>query len=227
MFDFFAVQTMKKGYMLSFGTTPIERPQHMFMRVALGIHGSDLDTAFKTYHHMSCKDFTHATPTLFNAGTTIPQMSSCFLLAMSDDSIKGIYKTLTDVALAFPISGRCGISHTQYPRARFFHRRVARHFKRSRADAAQLQRDRRGMLIRAAENERAPFCVYLEPWHADVFDFLDLRKNHGAEEMRTRDLFLALWISDEFMRRVETDDEWTTDVSERMPRAVQSAWEGV
>ena len=208
VFDFFAIQTMKKGYMLSFGTTPIERPQHMFMRVALGIHGSDLDAAFKTYHHMSCKDFTHATPTLFNAGTPIPQMSSCFLLAMSDDSIKGIYKTLTDVALVSQSAGGIGF-HIHNIRARGSFIAGSRGTSNGLVPMLRNFNETARYVDQGGGKRKGAFCVYLEPWHADVFDFLNLRKNHGAEEMRTRDLFLALWISDEFMRRVEADGEWT------------------
>ena len=130
MFDYFGIKTLGKGYLMSFGNQPVERPQHMFMRVALGIHGEDLDAAFETYNYLSQKDFTHATPTLFNAGTPLPQMSSCFLVAMSDDSIKGIYKTLSDAALVSQHAGGLGINVHNISCQGQFHRWFARVFKR-------------------------------------------------------------------------------------------------
>ena len=209
-FDFFAVQTLKKGYLLSFndGATPIERPQHMFMRVALGIHGDDLEAAFETYHHFSHKDFTHATPTLFNAGTPVPQMSSCFLVAMSNDSIRGIYKTLQDVALISQSAGGIGF-HIHNIRAKGSFISKSRGVSNGLVPMLRNFNETARYVDQGGGKRKGAFCAYLEPWHADVFDFIDLRKNHGAEERRARDLFLALWIPDEFMRRVEEDKEWT------------------
>ena len=208
LFDFFAVKTLEKGYLMSFGDKVVERPQHLFMRVALGIHGDDLQAAFETYHHLSKKDFTHATPTLFNAGTPIPQMSSCFLVAMSDDSIKGIYKTLSDVALISQSAGGLGISaHNIRAKGSF----IAGSRGASNGLVPMLRNfnETARYVDQGGGKRKGAFCVYLEPWHADILDFLDLRRNHGAEEFRTRDLFLALWIPDEFMRRVEEDGTWT------------------
>ena len=138
MFDYFGIKTMEKGYLMSFSNQSVERPQHMFMRVALGIHGDDLDAAFETYNHLSSKDFTHATPTLFNAGTPFPQMSSCFLVAMADDSIRGIYKTLSDVALISQQAGGLGISAHNIRAKGEFYCWFARVFQRLGADAAEL-----------------------------------------------------------------------------------------
>lgn len=208
MFDFFAIKTLEKGYIMSLGGKPVERPQHLFMRVALGIHGEDLAAAFETYHHLSTKDFTHATPTLFNAGTPVPQMSSCFLVAMSDDSIKGIYKTLTDVALISQGAGGLGINvHNVRAKGSFI--TGSRGFSNGLIPMLRNFNETARYVDQGGGKRKGAFCIYLEPWHADVLDYLDLRKNHGAEELRTRDLFLALWIPDEFMRRVEMDDTWT------------------
>ena len=208
MFDYFGIKTLGKGYLMSFGDTPVERPQHMFMRVALGIHGNDFDAAFETYDYLSLKDFTHATPTLFNAGTPLPQMSSCFLLAMSDDSIKGIYKTLSDAASISQHAGGLGINvHNIRAKGSFI--AGSRGYSNGLVPMLRNFNETARYVDQGGGKRKGAFCVYLEPWHADVFDFLDLRKNHGAEEMRTRDLFLALWIPDEFMRRVETGGEWT------------------
>ena len=208
MFDYFGIKTLGKGYLMSFGKEAVERPQHLFMRVALGIHGGDLDAAFETYNHISAKDFTHATPTLFNAGTPLPQMSSCFLVAMSDDSIKGIYKTLSDAALISQHAGGIGINiHNIRAKGSF----IAGSRGHSNGLIPMLRNfnETARYVDQGGGKRKGAFCIYLEPWHADVMEFLDLRKNHGAEEMRTRDLFLALWIPDEFMRRVEANDAWT------------------
>ena len=208
MFDYFGIKTLEKGYLMSFGGDPVERPQHMFMRVALGIHSDDLDSAFETYNHMSLKDFTHATPTLFNAGTPVPQMSSCFLVAMSDDSIKGIYKTLSDVALISQHAGGLGINmHNIRAKGSFI--AGSRGYSNGLVPMLRNFNETARYVDQGGGKRKGAFCVYLEPWHADIVEFLELRKNHGAEEMRARDLFLALWIPDEFMRRVESDGSWT------------------
>ncbi|MDE0243274.1 MAG: ribonucleoside-diphosphate reductase subunit alpha [Candidatus Kaiserbacteria bacterium] len=207
-FEFFGIKTLEKGYLMSFGSKIIERPQHLFMRVALGIHGDDLSTAFETYRHLSKKDFTHATPTLFNAGTPIPQMSSCFLVAMSDDSIKGIYKTLSDVALVSQSAGGLGINvHNVRAKGSFI--AGSRGVSNGLVPMLKNFNETARYVDQGGGKRKGAFCIYLEPWHADVLDFLELRKNHGAEELRTRDLFLALWIPDEFMRRVEANESWT------------------
>ncbi len=207
VFDFFGFKTLEgQKYLMRMHNRVVERPQHMFMRVALGIHGYDLKAAFETYHHMSRKDFIHATPTLFNAGTPCPQMSSCFLLAMSEDSIRGIYKTMTDAALVSQSGGGLSISMHNI-------RATGSFITKSRGTSNGLVPMLRvfnetARYVDQGGKRKGAFCIYLEPWHADVFDFIDLRKNHGAEERRSRDLFLALWVPDEFMRRVEADGEW-------------------
>ena len=209
IFDFFAFKTLEgQRYLMRFGGKVIERPQHMFMRVALGIHGDDLEAAFETYRHFSQKDFTHATPTLFNAGTPIPQMSSCFLLAMTDDSIPGIYKTLTDTAIISQSSGGLSV-HVHNIRAKGSFIAGSRGTSNGLVPMLRNFNETARYVDQGGGKRKGAFCIYLEPWHADVREFLDLRKNHGAEEMRARDLFFALWIPDEFMRRVEADEDWT------------------
>ena len=207
LFDYFAVETLKKGYLMSMNDSIVERPQHMFMRVALGIHGDDLETAFETYHLLSTKQFTHATPTLFNAGTPLPQMSSCFLLAMSDDSISGIYKTLTDCARISQSAGGIGLSVHNI-------RAKGSYIAGSRGVSDGLipmikNFNETARYVNQGGKRKGAFCIYLEPWHADTLEFLDLRKNHGAEELRARDLFYALWIPDLFMNRVKEDGNWS------------------
>ena len=207
-FDFFGFQTLVgQKYLMRMDGRTVERPQHMFMRVSLGIHGYDLESAFRTYHHMSRKDFIHATPTLFNSGTPVPQMSSCFLLAMSRDSIKGIYKTMTDAALVSQSGGGLSVNiHNIRAQGSF----IAKSRGTSNGLVPMLRvYNETARYVDQGGKRKGAFCIYLEPWHADVFDFIDLRRNHGAEERRARDLFLALWIPDEFMRRVEADGEWT------------------
>ena len=208
-FEFFGFKTLEgQQYLMAIDGKVVERPQHMFMRVALGIHGDDLKAAFETYHHLSRKDFTHATPTLFNAGTPIPQMSSCFLLAMSDDSIRGIYKTLTDTAVISQSGGGLSISvHNIRASGSFI--AGSRGFSNGLVPMLRTFNETARYVDQGGGKRKGAFCVYLEPWHADVFDFIDLRKNHGAAERRARDLFVALWIPDTFMRRVEEDGVWT------------------
>ena len=207
-FDYFGIKTLQKGYLMRFKDEPIERPQHLIMRVALGIHGDDLPKAFETYDLMSKKYFTHATPTLFNAGTPVPQLSSCFLVAMSDDSIDGIYKTLADTAKISQNAGGIGINiHNIRAKGSF----IAGSRGTSNGIVPMLRNfnETARYVDQGGGKRKGAFCIYLEPWHADIFDFLDLRKNHGAEELRTRDLFLALWIPDLFMKRVEEGGGWT------------------
>ena len=207
-FDYFGIKTLQKGYLMEFNGKTIERPQHMYMRVALGMHGEDLDAAFETYHLMSQKFFTHATPTMFNSGTPIPQMSSCFLIAMSDDSIRGIYKTLTDTAIISQSAGGIGISaHNIRAKGTF----IAGSRGHSNGLVPMLRNfnETARYVDQGGGKRRGAFCIYLEPWHADVYEFVELRKNTGAEENKTRDLFIALWIPDLFMRRVEEDGEWS------------------
>jgi ribonucleoside-diphosphate reductase alpha subunit len=207
-FDFFGFKTLEKSYLLKVNGKIVERPQHMFMRVALGIHKADIDAAIETYNLMSEKWFIHATPTLFNAGTPKPQMSSCFLLSMKDDSINGIYDTLKDCALISQSAGGIGLNVHNI-------RSTGSYIKGTNGTSngiipmLRVFNDTARYVDQGGGKRKGAFSVYLEPWHADVFEFLELRKNHGKEEMRARDLFLALWIPDLFMKRVEADAEWS------------------
>jgi ribonucleoside-diphosphate reductase alpha chain len=186
----------------------VERPQHMLMRVAVGIHGEDIPAAIETYNLLSEKWFTHATPTLFNAGTPKPQLSSCFLLTMKDDSIDGIYDTLKQCAKISQSAGGIGLSiHNVRAKGSYIKGTggtsngvvpMLRNFDMTARYVDQGGGKRKGS-----------FAIYLEPWHADVFEFLDLKKNHGKEEMRARDLFYAMWIPDLFMQRVENNEMWS------------------
>lgn len=207
-YNYFGFKTLEKSYLLRTYGKVAERPQHLLMRVAVGIHAEDMDSAIETYELLSKKLFTHASPTMFNAGTCHPQLSSCFLLTMKSDSIEGIYDTLKQCAVISKaaggiglnihdiraagsyIAGTNGISNGLMPMLRVFNN-TARY-------------------VDQGGNKRpGAFAMYLEPWHADVFDFIDCRKNHGAEEQRARDLFLAMWLPDLFMKRVESDGDWT------------------
>lgn len=207
-YDYFGFKTLERAYLLKIKGKPVERPQHMLMRVACGIHCGDVDAAIETYHLMSTRAFTHATPTLFNAGTPRPQMSSCFLLTMKDDSIGGIYETLDrcakiskyagGIGLAVHnirakgsyVAGTNGISNGLVPMLRVF-------------DVTARYCDQGG------GRRKGSFAIYLEPWHSDIEEFLELKKNNGKEELRARDLFYGLWVCDLFMRRVKEDKQWT------------------
>ena len=208
-FDYFGFKTLEKSYLLRIDGKVAERPQHMYMRVAIGIHKEDIDSAIKTYHLMSERWFTHATPTLFNAGTPKPQMSSCFLLTMKEDSIDGIYDTLKQTAKISQSAGGIGLAIHNIRATGSY---IGGTNGTSNGIIPMLQvysMIQPVMWIRAAENAKGAFAIYLEPWHADVFEFLDLRKNHGKEELRARDLFYALWIPDLFMKRVEAGGDWS------------------
>ena len=207
-YDYFGFKTLEKSYLLRVKGKCVERPQHMLMRTAIGIHKEDVDAAIETYELMSKKAFTHATPTLFNAGTPRPQLSSCFLLTMKSDSIEGIYETLTRCAKISKYAGGIGLachdirakgsyvagtngnSNGLVPMLRVF-------------DATARYVDQGG------GRRKGSFAIYLEPWHFDIQDFLDLKKNSGKEEMRARDLFFGMWIPDLFMKRVKNDEDWT------------------
>jgi ribonucleoside-diphosphate reductase alpha subunit len=207
-FDFFGFKTLEKSYLLRLEGKIAERPQHLFMRVALGIHKADIEAAIETYNLMSEKWFIHATPTLFNAGTPKPQMSSCFLLSMKDDSINGIYDTLKDCALISQSAGGIGINIHNI-RATGSYIKGTNGTSNGIIPMLRVFNDTARYVDQGGGKRKGAFAAYLEPWHADVFEFLDLRKNHGKEEMRARDLFLALWICDLFMKRVEADGEWS------------------
>jgi len=207
-FDYFGFKTLEKSYLLKMHGTVVERPQHLFMRVAVGIHKADLDEIVKTYNMISEGWFTHATPTLFNAGTPKPQMSSCFLIQMKDDSIPGIYDTLKQTALISQSAGGIGLS-IHNVRAKGSYIRGTNGTSNGIVPMLRVFNDTARYVDQGGGKRKGSFAIYLEPWHADVYDFLDLRKNHGKEEVRARDLFYALWIPDLFMQRVKDNGTWT------------------
>jgi ribonucleoside-diphosphate reductase alpha chain len=207
-YDYFGYKTLEKSYLLKINGQVAERPQHMIMRVAIGIHKDDLDAAFKTYDLMSQGFFTHATPTLFNAGTPRPQLSSCFLLTMDDDSIQGIYKTLADVAQISKNAGGIGLS-VHDVRASGAYIKGTNGTSNGLIPMLKVYNETARYVDQGGGRRKGSFAIYLEPWHSDVEDFLQLRKNHGKEEMRARDLFLALWVPDLFMERVKDGGEWS------------------
>jgi len=207
-YDYFGFKTLERSYLLRLNGKVAERPQHMLMRVAIGIHKEDIQSAIETYELMSQKFFTHATPTLFNAGTPKPQMSSCFLLTMKDDSIDGIYDTLKQCAKISQSAGGIGLS-IHNVRATGSYIRGTNGTSNGIVPMLRVFNDTARYVDQGGGKRKGSFAIYLEPWHADVFDFLDLRKNHGKEEMRARDLFFALWTPDLFMQRVKENGEWT------------------
>jgi len=207
-FDYFGFKTLEKSYLLKLDGRIAERPQHLFMRVSVGIHKEDIDSAIKTYNLMSERWFTHATPTLFNAGTPKPQMSSCFLLTMKDDSISGIYDTLKQTAQISQSAGGIGLS-IHNVRATGSYISGTNGTSNGIIPMLRVFNDTARYVDQGGGKRKGAFAVYLEPWHADVFEFLDLRKNHGKEEMRARDLFYAMWVSDLFMKRVEANESWS------------------
>lgn len=207
-YDYFGYKTLEKSYLLKIDGKIIERPQYMLMRVSLGIHGSDFDNVFKTYELMSTGQFTHASPTLFNAGTTKAQMSSCFLLSMKDDSIDGIYDTLKQCALISQSAGGIGLSiHNVRAKGTFI--RGTNGTSNGIVPMLRVFNDTARYVDQGGGKRKGAFAIYLEPWHADIFDFLELKKNFGKDEMRARDLFYALWINDLFMERVEKNEDWS------------------
>lgn len=208
LLDYFGFKTLERAYLFKKNGVPIERPQHMWMRVALGIHGSDLVKARETYDAMSQKYFTHATPTLYNAGTPRPQLSSCYLIAMEDDSIDGIYNTLKDCANISKYAGGIGL-HIHNIRASGTHIRGTNGTSNGIVPMLRVFNNTARYVDQGGGKRNGSFAIYIEPWHADVLDFLEMRKNHGDEEMKARDLFYALWIPDLFMKRVETNGKWT------------------
>ncbi len=207
-YDYFGFKTLERSYLLKVDGKAIERPQHMLMRVAVGIHTNDLEAAIETYHLMSEKWFTHATPTLFNAGTPKPQLSSCFLLTMKDDSIDGIYDTLKSCAKISQSAGGIGLA-IHNVRATGSYIKGTNGTSNGIIPMLKVFNDTARYVDQGGGKRKGAFAIYIEPWHADIFEFLDLRKNHGKEELRARDLFFALWISDLFMKRVEANEEWS------------------
>jgi len=207
-YDYFGFKTLERSYLLKLNGKIAERPQHMLMRVSLGIHLNDIDAAIETYELMSKKYFTHATPTLFNSGTPKPQMSSCFLLTMKDDSIDGIYDTLKQTAKISQAAGGIGLS-IHNVRATGSYISGTNGTSNGIVPMLRVFNDTARYVDQGGGKRKGSFAMYVEPWHADIFDFLDLKKNHGKEEMRARDLFYAMWIPDLFMKRVEEDSTWT------------------
>jgi ribonucleoside-diphosphate reductase alpha chain len=207
-FDYFGFKTLERSYLLRMNGKVVERPQHLFMRVAVGVHGSDIDAAIETYNLMSERWFIHATPTLFNAGTPKPQLSSCFLLSMTEDSINGIFETLQRCALISQSAGGIGLS-IHNVRATGSYIKGTGGTSNGVIPMLRVFNDAARYVDQGGGKRKGAFAVYLEPWHADVFEFLELKKNHGKEELRARDLFYALWISDLFMERVKSDSDWS------------------
>ena len=207
-YDYFGFKTLEKSYLLRLDGKVIERPQHMLMRVAIGIHMDDIDSVLETYNLLSEKWFTHATPTLFNAGTPKPQLSSCFLLTMKEDSIDGIYDTLKQCAKISQSAGGIGLSIHNV-------RGTGSYIKGTNGVSNGIIPMLRNFDMTAryvdqgGGKRKGSFAIYIEPWHSDIFEFLQLKKNHGKEELRARDLFYAMWIPDLFMKRVESNEDWS------------------
>ena len=207
-YDYFGFKTLERSYLLKLNGKIAERPQHMLMRVSIGIHLNDLESAIETYELMSKKYFTHATPTLFNSGTPKPQMSSCFLLTMKEDSIDGIYDTLKQTAKISQSAGGIGLSIHNI-RATGSYIAGTNGTSNGIVPMLRVFNDTARYVDQGGGKRKGSFAIYIEPWHADIFDFLELKKNHGKEEMRARDLFFAMWIPDLFMKRVQEDATWT------------------
>ena len=207
-YDFFGFKTLERSYLLKLNGEVAERPQQMLMRVAIGIHTDDIDSAIETYNYMSEGWFTHATPTLFNSGTPKPQMSSCFLLTTKEDSISGIYDTLKQCAQISQSAGGIGLSIHDI-RATGSYIKGTNGTSNGIVPMLRVFNDTARYVDQGGGKRKGSFAIYVEPWHADIFDFLDLKKNHGKEEQRARDLFYALWIPDLFMKRVEENGDWT------------------
>ncbi len=207
-FDFFGFKTLERSYLLRMDGKPVERPQHLLMRTAVGIHGDDIESAIETYHLMSEKWFVHATPTLFNAGTPKPQLSSCFLLSATDDSIPGIFETLSRCAKISQSAGGIGLSIHNI-RAKGSYIKGTGGTSNGIIPMLKVYNDTARYVDQGGGKRKGAFAIYLEPWHADVLEFLELKKNHGKEEMRARDLFYSLWIPDLFMERVKAAGQWS------------------
>lgn len=208
LIDYFGFKTLEKTYLMRINGKVVERPQHMWMRVAVGIHGTNLERVVQTYTYMSQKYFIHATPTLFNAGTPRPQCSSCFLLAMEDDSIDGIYNTLKDCALISKYAGGIGL-HIHNIRAAGSHIYGTNGSSNGIVPMLRVFNNTAKYVDQGGGKRNGSFAIYLEIWHADIESFLEMRKNHGDEELKARDLFYALWMCDLFMKRVKNNDKWT------------------
>uniref|UniRef100_A0AC11DCL5 Ribonucleotide reductase catalytic subunit M1 n=1 Tax=Ovis aries TaxID=9940 RepID=A0AC11DCL5_SHEEP len=207
-YNYFGFKTLERSYLLKINGKVAERPQHMLMRVSVGIHKEDIDAAIETYNLLSEKWFTHASPTLFNAGTNRPQLSSCFLLSMKDDSIEGIYDTLKQCALISKSAGGIGVA-VSCIRATGSYIAGTNGNSNGLVPMLRVYNNTARYVDQGGNKRPGAFAIYLEPWHLDIFEFLDLKKNTGKEEQRARDLFFALWIPDLFMKRVETNQDWS------------------
>jgi ribonucleotide reductase alpha subunit len=207
-YNYFGFKTLERSYLLKIDGKVAERPQHLLMRVAVGIHGEDIEAAIETYNLLSERYFTHASPTLFNAGTPRPQMSSCFLLTMKEDSIEGIYETLKVCSQISKTAGGIGLNIHNI-RASGSYIAGTNGYSNGLVPMLRVYNNTARYVDQGGNKRPGAFAMYLEPWHADVFDFLDLKKNTGKEENRARDLFYALWIPDLFMKRVEANEDWT------------------
>ncbi|RVE44913.1 hypothetical protein evm_010460 [Chilo suppressalis] len=207
-YNYFGFKTLERSYLLKINNKVAERPQHMLMRVSIGIHGEDIDAAINTYNLLSEKYFTHASPTLFSAATPRPQLSSCFLVAMKDDSIEGIYDTLKQCALISKSAGGIGV-HVHCIRAKGSYIAGTNGVSNGLVPMLRVYNNTARYVDQGGNKRPGAFAVYLEPWHADIFEFLDLKKNTGKEEVRARELFYALWIPDLFMKRVEKNEDWS------------------
>lgn len=216
LIDYFGFKTLERAYLMKIEKQIVERPQHMWLRVAIGIHGNDFDRVKQTYEYMSQKYFTHATPTLFNAGTKRPQLSSCFLIAMEQDSISGIYSTLSDCANISKWAGGIGM-HIHNIRATGSHIRGTNGTSNGIVPMLRVFNNTAKYVDQGGGKRNGSFAIYLEPWHADIEIFLQMRKNHGDEELKARDLFYGLWIPDLFMERVKTDGTWTLMCPDECP----------
>ena len=216
LIDYFGYKTLERAYLMKINKKIIERPQHMWLRVAIGIHGEDLDKIKETYNLMSEKYFTHATPTLFNAGTPRPQLSSCYLLALEDDSIDGIYSTLRDCAQISKWAGGIGL-HIHNIRATGSHIRGTNGTSNGIVPMLRVFNNTARYVDQGGGRRNGSFAIYLEPWHSDIEVFLEMRKNHGDEEMKARDLFYALWLSDLFMEKIKTDSMWSLFCPDECP----------
>ena len=216
LLDYFGFKTLERAYLMRIDKKIIERPQHMWMRVAIGIHGNDLKRVKETYDYLSQKYFTHATPTLFNAGTPRSQLSSCYLIGMEEDSIAGIYSTLTDCALISKWAGGIGL-HIHNIRSSGSHIRGTNGTSNGIVPMLRVFNGTARYCDQGGGKRKGSFAIYMEPWHGDIEDFLELKKNHGDEEMRARDLFYALWIPDLFMKRVMENKTWTLMCPDKCP----------
>lgn len=216
LIEYFGFKTLEKSYLMKINGKTMERPQHMWLRVAIGIHGTNLQKVSETYEHMSQKYFTHATPTLFNAGTPHPQLSSCYLISMEEDSIDGIFNTLKDCALISKWAGGIGL-HIHNVRATGSHIRGTNGVSNGIVPMLKVFNNTAKYVDQGGGKRNGSFAIYLEPWHADIIMFLQMRKNHGDEELKARDLFYALWIPDLFMERVKVNGTWTLMCPDECP----------